>query len=148
MVQVAGVWHSPSLPAPARSAGPVCWLALPDVPRHGGLLRKIPGKVGLELPAGKGDGLCRGWFGSGAGRQDWLWPRGCARALGADRFAAVTLDRNQHFLMKHYFCCGKINNFIPQIGCSWRPCPPAAAAAWFRAACCVFTSVCKRSSGF
>lgn len=39
-------------------------------------------------------------------------------------------------------------HFIPQIGRSWGLCMPVAAADWFRAACYLFTSVCKRSSTF
>ena len=39
-------------------------------------------------------------------------------------------------------------HFILQLGCSWGLCVPVAAAAWFRPACYLFASVCKRNSEF
>lgn len=100
--------------------------ALPNVPRDGGLFRKIPGKVGLQHPARKGDVLCRGWFGSGAGRLCWTSPHGHARAPGADHFIGATPDRNQQFFMKHYFCCGIFYCRLAAAGgcaCPWLPQP-------------------------
>lgn len=124
MVQVAGVWHLPPLPAPARSAGPAYLPALPNVPRDGGLFRKIPGKVGLQHPARKGDVLCRGWFGSGVIVLDVAsWP--CQGTGGRSLYRGNSRQKTAIF----YETLFLLWHFILQIGCSWGLCVAVAAAA-------------------